>query len=418
MRWIVGALIATFFAVILVFASDVPISDDFVVLDFVNRFVAARDPSTALQLVVAQHNEHRILTCKLMFLASLGVFGFVSFRAICVVSALYYVGVFRLFLASRGPRAVTEPRVLLFVACMVFQFSSAESMLWAMTASSNPLVILCAMATFHFGERDGVRALVAVIGFSLLALLTQGNGLVVPFLAVTQLAMRRRFVECSVLALVACLAVFVYFRGFHVPTHHADPAEAVHHLGTIGLFSLTMLGCAFSIGSSHHATLTHVSMVPACLLGAGVLTITAMAFVRARGRSPGALSFVLVFLVASTVLSGIGRHTFGFSHAMVSRYHMYSTCALVAAVLLAIELVPSDVFARMREGWFSKALPWLSLAYVPLTFVLVIYFHFIQFNPSRWEGRVIYGDPDYAHAVLETARNRGVLPARRGRATF
>lgn len=404
-RWIVALLIAAFYSVVIAFAGNYPIGDDYALLDFTNRFVDAHGIRDSLSLVFAQHNEHRIITTRLAFLACRWILGGVDFRVVIVIGSLSYAGIFILLVRSMPERCMADPRLLVFIACMVFQFGSAESLLCAMAGFSNLMVILCAFAAICcFDEKGTALKFAGAVALSVLAVCTQGNGIIVPVIGVLQLLGKRRVAEAIVVIVVTAALLCGYFAGFEF---QGNGLETLRHGLKIAIFALAFLGSAFGVGSTHHPALTLTVLIPTVTVGIGVVGATIAVFRRRGAAGAGPLGWFLVFLGLSASMAAASRYDFDISQAVVSRYHIYSNLAVVCAGLLGWDLITDTRASQWKRGQLMKALPWASLIYVPITFVLILYFHFVQNAPFAI-GDVSEADSSEAALILRAAEERGV----------
>ena len=83
-----------FFAINIV---DVPINDDFALLDFINKYLESNNFSEKIKLLFAQHNEHRIFYDRMFTLLSYKLIGTVNFTFLATIGNLSLIVICLIF---------------------------------------------------------------------------------------------------------------------------------------------------------------------------------------------------------------------------------------------------------------------------------------------------------------------------------
>jgi multidrug efflux pump subunit AcrB len=143
--WIITAIIGLYYTIVIIFSYNFPISDDFALLEFVTNTVTSSDLTRNLRLLYIQHNEHIIITTKLIYLLDYWLFDELNFNRLILIGNIFHLGTFYIFIKHSPKNFKQQHYLFIFSACMIFQFGSAESMLWSMAAISNYLVIMLAL---------------------------------------------------------------------------------------------------------------------------------------------------------------------------------------------------------------------------------------------------------------------------------
>ena len=147
------ALIVLYFMLIVLLAPGAPFMDDIYITASVER---ARAPANPWPELWAQHNEHRPLTTKLIFWARRAIAGAPDYTVLAFIGNLSLLLIFGILAARawKGAGALAGAAIL-FIATMTFSYTSADSMLWAMTVMSNYTVITFALLTFWMLAKGG-----------------------------------------------------------------------------------------------------------------------------------------------------------------------------------------------------------------------------------------------------------------------
>ncbi len=166
-----------YFKMVNEYALNLPYSDDYdAILGFLNIFNGASF-SEKISLLFAQHNEHRILSSRIIFILYYKVFGNINFRHLIFIAnlqlaALFFVVVF--FIKQSIPK-YWNLAAFITALCM-FDVGNFENANFAMAGMQNYGVILWfAISLFYYSKNTTASLLSAVI-FQLLCIFSSGNG--------------------------------------------------------------------------------------------------------------------------------------------------------------------------------------------------------------------------------------------------
>lgn len=396
-------LASAYFLVVYVFTTNFPIDDDFYLLALVNKY--ADGYPIGFEQLLALHNEHRIAITRLVFISSYELFGGVNFRFLSLLANLSILGIF-LLCCLRLPGKVGFGSVGLVIAALLFQYGSAESMLWPVAALSNYFVLLLMLLGMVALERPGLRNLGLAVLLSLLAVVTQGNGLLVPYTMALYLLFERRYASFVTL-LVVSMAVSIAYISPSQSDFSGD--SLLSWLGMLPiklLFSLSFLGNAFGIGGSNFPVISGLSMMLTTSIGVLTVGLTTYALCCHRKRSVNLLASINIFLILTALVVAESRIHFGLAQSLISRYHINSALSVVTTILLCREMFPSHWFwKRMEQSYWTII---MSLIYVLGTSVFVVFFYMNIFMPAR-ENKVISANPEWARQQLQESIERGIF---------
>jgi hypothetical protein len=406
--WIITAIIGLYYTIVIIFSYNFPISDDFALLEFVTNTVTSSDLTRNLRLLYIQHNEHIIITTKLIYLLDYWLFDELNFNRLILIGNIFHLGTFYIFIKHSPKNFKQQHYLFIFSACMIFQFGSAESMLWSMAAISNYLVIMLALLTLSLLSTDDFIHYILAILMCVLAVFTQGNGILIPFIATLYLISQKRYRDSCIMTIIGLLIVFIYFKDYLVPDAHSNPLDALHNLGKILIFALSFTGSAFGVGGSHYPALTTLSLIPTLAIGSLIWAITGYGFYKKIHFDDNIFIWFNIFVILTSIITAMTRINFGLSQSMVSRYHIYSNLAIISTVMLVLQLLPIKQYKDHALERNFKFLAIFSAAYLVATFVLVPYFYFIIYSQIR-HGGIIHPDKAQAEIILDNASRSGVF---------
>lgn len=412
--WVIASVICFYYTIIIFFSYNFPISDDFSLVNFVTNIVTSPDQNKSLSLLFAQHNEHRIITTKLIYLLDYWIFNGLNFRHLILIGNLFHLGTFYIFIKHEPKEFDQRCYLVIFTACMIFQFGSAESMFWSMAAISNYLVLMLALLTLSLLSKEIFLYFVLAAISIILAVFTQGNGILLPLIATIYLVTLKRYRDSLIMAVIAIVVIFIYFLEYQVPPTHSNPLSAIHDPWKILIFAISFTGSAFGVGGSHYPGLTHLSLVTTLTTGTIIWAITCYGFYKAIYSDGNIFICFNLFVILTAILTALSRINFGLSQSMVSRYHIYSNLATVSTLALVLRLLPIEQYSMYVLNRIFKMLAAFSIVYLAITLVFVYYFNFIVYAPIRYGG-IIFPNRDQALIILDRAKSSGVFTSKRSR---
>ena len=317
-------------------AVNIPFGDDYdVILSYMNESGKDR-----LELLFAQHNEHRPVFTKIVSEITYQLWGQVDFRILVFIGnaslvALLY-GLYLLFNKTGVPILYFLP-----VPYILFSIRLWGNATWAMASIGNYYVLLFSLLCFCFFTPKGILSLALSMTFAILASLTSGSGLLVfPVLilwAIKRVWKSRARESTQVSAsgngtkdttrLIATLAVsflvgYLYFESYNKPGHHPSIVDAwLDPIASIAYFF------GF-LGSCIPYTL------PAVLLGmTSFSSFCYLTYHKHYEKDPVLYSFAFLLIVMAAA-AAMSRSGFGLQQALSSRYAIVSVLLLISIYLL------------------------------------------------------------------------------------
>lgn len=342
-RWLLLAALPVllYFLLFARFAVDIPFGDDYAVLSFVLNFTNPHVPAKA-PLLFSQHNEHRIVTLRMVLLLFHQAFQRIDFVLIALLGNLGLLGIAALFSRMPAPQALARPdplprswaaaAAILPPLYLIFQLQHHEILNWAMCAFTNVFVLLFSFLSLYLLIRsDAVRAFVLAIGFSILAAYTNGNGVFVFFIGFVVLLLRRKFRRLAWWAACGLIYIGFYFHGFVRNPEHPD-ITAILKTGLPRLveYTLSVIGSFADFGQKG-------GPIP-ILAGLVLLAGTAVALKKGIWRKNAFLTSGLAFLLLSFAANTVTRAPMGLAMAFMPRYKLLSILMLLCVYFSVLEL--------------------------------------------------------------------------------
>ncbi|KAB7726155.1 hypothetical protein F5984_25085 [Rudanella paleaurantiibacter] len=353
-EWLFGGvalLPILYYAVTLVrYAWNMPYMDDYPVLvEFLNRWPGA-SWAARLDGLLEQNNFHRVVWVKALALLNVGVTDTINFTFLqWVGNAALLLTAWLLYRASSSiSRWAFLPALFL-----IFQFQSWNNAFWAMAAVSNLWAPAWALLALWLGSQSGQRSFWMGVGIGLVALLTNGNGIVVLplilLMCVTNSAQPVDRVKQAIgLGTITLIALYLYFRGYNNPSGPAlSSLLSPEKIGHLLALDTAFLGAMF-----YHPSVAWVSQV----VGGFTIVWTGYLILTRYDRHNPTLFWFLIFLHLTGLMLAVNRIEKGTELMYASRYRN-----ITALMLATTWLTLADVARLARFRW-QTALTSLVLA--------------------------------------------------------
>jgi hypothetical protein len=323
-----------FYAILARDLLNIPFYDEYdAVLNFLNHIVAVNGISAkASYFLAAQHNEYKLFLLHGLAWCEFSLSGHIDFWILSVIGngfvLLLGVLLWMMFLPGQKDMVV---RVTLFipVSWLLFQLQYWENLDWAASSLQHLAVLPFALGAIYLLLRGGRVAFISALLFVILAIGSDGNGLLVIPIGAAILALGRHYKRVAGWLLISagCLAAYAFGYTARLPqavpsqsavstSHHFNPAYALAFIGSAASFPLK--SASFLLG---------------------ILLCIFFGYMARRGyiRKNPLVSWCVLFLVLTAIgVAGL-RSGFGVEQAVVSRYTIYSALLLIFAWFAIVE---------------------------------------------------------------------------------
>lgn len=389
-------LVAFFLLSINIWAFNFPNSDDYTAI--VVPLLTVRETTSTSEIfraIFLPHTQHYQALSRVIAALSTYFTQQLDFRFLIFLGSLFIIPLLLLIKAARNSKP--NFRVLV-VAAFMCQPLYAEATQWTTSAISYTWVNVLGLAAFHFGNRDTRSGFLLGIVFSVLAVCTWGNGILVPLLMLLSRA---------ALAVSNFILLLGLFLG-GVVLHMANPnIQSVSSGLEVFPYFVRLLGCSFGYLSAG----TSLWVGSFFLLAWTTLTLRKF---RAEGlRELCSTLFLLeLFLLGSSLICAVFRANEG-AHTSysTSRYTLQS--ALLFA-LLFIKMYDSIRASRreIESILVVLSLLWTCFSYTAYYSMYPVRSELLFDSKSRWacftKGLATLGKEDLS-AIHHRAEDFGVL---------
>ncbi|MCX6563513.1 MAG: hypothetical protein NTU60_07905 [Candidatus Aminicenantes bacterium] len=409
---LIGAPILFYFLMFVRFSVDIPFGDDYAVLSFVVNFTNPHVPGK-LPLLFSQHNEHRIVTLRLVALVLYSVAHRIDFRSIALLGNLgllviaWLIPKFSTAAVGLSSRPASQRRARLWpwlpVVYLLFQPQHHEILKWAMCSFTNVYVILFSFLAIYFlGRSDDRRSFAMAVGLSILAAYTNGNGVFVFLIGLLLLLIKKRFRRLAWWVGIGVFYIGFYFRGY---VKNPDHPDALIFLKTSFLkvveYFFSVLGSFADFGKG----------APLIPITVGILVFLGLllALKKKIHKKNVALTSLLGFLVLSLMANALTRAPLGLYMAFMPRYKFLSILMLILLYQSALELSKRKELIIVSFTLFAVAFGVYSFArnYATVRDNKIV----LRVNMREWDARkadLPYPNPEHAETILRLAAKRHI----------
>jgi hypothetical protein len=374
-KWLGIGLLVTpviyFFLLLDAHVVNIPYTDDFNLLETVQKLRTSGGFIEVLQILFEQVNQHRFAFERIVMLIMFVLTGTVNVKTQIIIGDLFLLGIcYLLFLAFKKDRISWY--LFIPVPYVIFNLVYFENAYWGIAALQNtPLIFFAFLTAYGLAREDGKGFRIAVIA-ALLTTFTSGSGLLTWIIGVVILAFQKRFRRLLWWLAGSALVVLFYF--FFDYTFITSPGEKVwnHPVFNI-LYVFAFWGNAFFLDVRHPLVPVFQKDIIACVvLGAGIALVFAywlvrIAITRKHRWSDwflwGALMFVMgtgAMLVVSRPISDYVMY----GGNIFSRRYMIFGIVILAICYVCVVLAVKD-WRKWRNGLAIVSL----LVFVMLNFV-------------------------------------------------
>jgi hypothetical protein len=309
-------------------AINVPMFDDFDFLQQVYLFDQADSIKESLLLLFKQHNEHRMVFNRIIFLLVESISGEVNFRTLALCGYLALPAFLILFYSNFRDQGIS-PILFVPIPFILFNFESGGNIFWATSVLANYSVLVFGGACFYFLNKNTVRSFTWAMALACAATFTHGNGMGVFPVGLAYLLNQKKYRESIVWLGATSLVVFLYFYDYtSVQYGGLGIGNSLSEPGRIVIYFLTFLGSIFSF--------CHPAAAPV----AGTAIFLYFIYLsKSRYYAINApLYCFLSFLFLGALAAALSRSGLGIDQALAARYKIHSTLMVIIVLISAVKL--------------------------------------------------------------------------------
>lgn len=371
-----------FFYFFIISIVDVPINDDYALLDFMNKYIESNSLYEKIKILFAQHNEHRIFYDRIFTLFSYEIFNKVNFIFLATIGNLSLIGICFIFYTKF---VNYQKSIILFlpITILLFSLSSWENITFPMATLSNFSVLFFITLSIYGLTMNGkINSTNLIVSFLIyvLAVFTQGAGIFLIPISIFIFFIKK---EYKILMIYVSLQLLILLAYFYDYKSFGNNKSIIDVLLTEKLAFLQFMFAFLGSASSYFLIFTEnaqQSLLFSKLFG--VLLFIFFLFITYKKYYKKNLFIysLMSLIVISSVVTALSRVGNGLDTAVASRYRISSILFVITIYFWAIETINLK-----REKIFT---------YSTLS-VSILFFYFISLNHYEYldvrKRQTIYG---------------------------
>jgi hypothetical protein len=345
-----------FTGITLRFLVNIPIWDDYhALLSFTSILVQKKGiAARLLHLLASQHGEYKLFFEHGIAWAEVALTGHLNFEFLGLLGNSAVLILALILWSMFLPKEKDLARRLTFfvpVSWLLFQLQYWESVDWAMEGLENLWVIVFALGAIGLLLRPSSRAFAGAVVLYVLAIGTNGNGLVMLPVGLLILVTRRRFAGALSWLTVStvCIAAYAFQYNFQASPSNGTLFNSLSRVDPF--YAIAFVGSAGAIAGESYASLLLSLMLALSLLG----LFGWLARRECGKRNPFVSFCVLFFLLTALGVAGI-RSDLGLRSSVTSRYTVYG----VLFVIMAWAAISEEFLQKQRERLVKNKLLWTA----------------------------------------------------------
>jgi hypothetical protein len=312
------------------YAADIPFQDDYdAALNFTNTYIQTQTSTEKIALLFSQHNEHRIVFVRLVFLCSYYLFREVNFKFCIVFGNLGWILTLVMLVLYFQKKFHLSLAHLLPLPYLLLTFTHWENMFFAMAAIQNYWFMFFSIAFLICLAKDRPLSFCALFP---IALFTSGAGVVLYPLGNLFLILQKKRRSLAWFFVLSTSCMLLYFYNYHKPAIHPSILDAVATPFRTMAYFFSFWG---NIVPLHYMSIL-----------AGLILCSLSIYLVIRGYGDSFFQLAIGFIALIALTSALTRSGLGVWQSLSSRYSLFPLFGLVCIYLCIVISIPRAVAAH------------------------------------------------------------------------
>ncbi|WP_291196233.1 hypothetical protein [Dyadobacter sp.] len=350
---------------------NIPYTDDFNLLETVQKLRNSGSFTGMLKALFEQVNQHRFGFERIVMLIMFALTGSVNIKTQIIIGDLFMLGIgYLLYLGLKKERIswywfIPVPYIL-------FNLVYFENAYWGIAALQNTPLIFFAMLTVHGLAREDEKGFRVGLIAALLTTFTSGSGLLAWIVGMIILTFQKRF-KSLLWWLVASVVVLLFYFFFDYQFVSSPGEKVWNHPFFNAIFVMAFWGNALYLDVRHPLVpVFHKDMIACVVLGAGIALIFAIWALRTLlARKPvwsdwfllGTMMFIMGTGAMFVISRPINNYVM-YGGTVFSRRYMIFGIVLVAACYICVVIALKNF-----KSWKKLAAIVAMVFFIGLNFV-------------------------------------------------
>jgi len=318
-----------YFYHVIKYSVNVPYWDDYTAMDNLLSFLEIKTILPKIKYLFRQHNEHRVVFDRIVFLAQYYVFGTLNFKQLSLFGNLGWILAVFVLIFTFHKEYDLPYFYLLPIPYILLNFVQSEEMFFPMASIQFYWSIL--FTVLFILSLVYERIFLSIFIF-LIALFTSGGALVLFPLGIIFFLYKHNVKGLGFFGTAATILIFVYFYHYEsVPYHPSVYNSFVNFEQTITYF-FAFLG---NFTTSYETALTF-----------GIISSFVIIFLIIRQTENLFAPLLIGYISLTAIATALTRSGFGLNQALSSRYTPFSLILLVCIYFLVLTSAGKNILKR------------------------------------------------------------------------
>ncbi|MES2796228.1 MAG: hypothetical protein V4683_09690 [Bacteroidota bacterium] len=334
--WLIGLIpIYLYYKNLLIYSQNIPHWDDYALINFINNYQESDSYFEKIQLIFAQHNEHRIAFTRIISLLIYKVNGSLNFQWMIWMGNFALLGILCIFYRFLKKNQISI-NYLVPICFFLFQLSLYENSYWGMASVQNFWVVFFVLMAFWQISNHKIPYFWAFI-----AAFTSANGvLFIPLIGVMIFLFERNYQALIKFSFFSLILVLIYFLPYQQPPNSQPITIDIFNNAKAALMNFGSV-LDFNPNRLLELRITQTSLFGGLILlffGGGIIYkyLNVIQIKNTNHFNLYFLAAILLFGFGTCCLTSISRLQYGFYVFLTSKYKIYSIMGMSSLYLLLI----------------------------------------------------------------------------------
>ena len=345
-------------------AFNLPVNDDYSLLNFTNHFSELNGWLPKLNYIINfQHNEYKLVFVNAIFAIQYELLGHIDWVSLCMVGSTFviiiYILISRVFKITSSNGSV-RLLTLLPIGLLLFQMQYASNLNFSMAGIQNISVLAFAMAAISLLPHNSTICFAGACISLLFAICASGNGFLVIPVGTLLLIERKRWAHIFIWIILSAGIALVYFTNYRI---NYSPGNSDDNLLIKILSQINLIYILSFIGSSVAKYQNHF---PSVVFGILLLSVWVVAVKNKYSSKNPSIFYFVVFLILTAIAVSTIRSSLGVEQSLASRYRIYSNLIIILTYIFLME----SYFDKIKNKKIQFGILSFSIAFSAIFFVL------------------------------------------------
>ena len=329
--------ILLFFVYVLKSAVNIPMTDDFAILKFLNNYTQSKDISK----IFMQYDEDREFLIR-FFSITLFHLKLFDYRILIVLANLSLLGTVIIFYKLMHPSKISKEMLLFLLVILIFNFEFYDAIVLTSGAMYHACSIFFVAMSLFFLIKNSNRNLFIAMLFSIAAVLNNGSGFIILLIGAVYLLFVKRRYHFTIWIISCAVIAFFYFHFYSTSkVHYNEPINlnfSVERIMRCILFSFTFMG-----NSTQFFYDITLPLVTGTIIWIYFGRLTIKKYYQQNPR----VYCILLFLLLTSFIIPLVKYSTGIAGGLGIRYGIYSIMAISCCFIALFENTYKEVTLKI-----------------------------------------------------------------------